>query len=323
MNYRALIKDAFWLTLRNRYLWFFGFFAAGTGGCANFNVPSGGSSGFDDGDFGDSFPASGLNPGQWLFVSVALILAIVALVLLIVLIFVVLSLISQGALAESVAAIDRGESRRFSSAFRAGVSNLWRVLGYYLLLILISLGLLLVIGAPITLLVVGMFAGTESVVAQFIVVVLSVLAGVLLLMGVFVPLSIIGQFALRGIVVGREGVVGSVGSGYRLFRQNLGRSLLIWLLQLALSIGAGIALLIVIILLGFILFLPAIILAVTELITAAIVAGIVAALILLPLLIVASGAFGTFNHSYWTLAYLRPTAPPPPAMESYSSPDLG
>ncbi len=54
----------------------------------------------------------------------ALILAIVALVLLIVLIF------------------------GFSSAFRAGVSNLWRVLEYYLPFILISLGLLLVIGAP-------------------------------------------------------------------------------------------------------------------------------------------------------------------------------
>ncbi len=67
MNYGALIKDAFWLTLRNRYLWFFGFFATGKGGSANFNVPSGGSSGFDDGDFGDSLPASGLNPGQWLF----------------------------------------------------------------------------------------------------------------------------------------------------------------------------------------------------------------------------------------------------------------
>jgi hypothetical protein len=27
LNYWDLIKDAFWITLRNRYLWFFGFFA--------------------------------------------------------------------------------------------------------------------------------------------------------------------------------------------------------------------------------------------------------------------------------------------------------
>ena len=51
MNYGDLIKDAFWITLRNRYLWFFGFFAGGTS--ANFNppLPSGGFDGFDDNDF--------------------------------------------------------------------------------------------------------------------------------------------------------------------------------------------------------------------------------------------------------------------------------
>ena len=309
MNYGDLIKDAFWLTLRNRYLWFFGFFAGFSGsGSANFNVPSGGSGGFDDDDFGDLPPMS--DPGQWLFDNLALILTIAGLVLLILLVFIVLSLVSQGALAESVAAIDRGESRRFSSTFRAGLSNFWRVLGYYLLFILISLGLLLLIGIPIALLVAGVFAGTESAGARVIVVVLAVLAGIVLLIGVFIPLSIIGQFALRGVVVGREGIVGSVGGGYRLFRRNLGRSLLVWLIQLALTIGAGIALLIALILLGFVLFLPAIILFVAEYFTAAIVAGIVAGLILLPLLIVASGALGTFTHSYWTLAYLRLVSPP-------------
>ncbi|MCA1730607.1 MAG: hypothetical protein LC751_14750 [Actinobacteria bacterium] len=171
MNYGALIKDAFWLTLRNRYLWFFGFVAAGTVGAANFNFPSGGSGGFDDGGFGDPTSTPGFDLSQWIVDNLALILAIAVLVVLIGLVFIVLSLISQGALAESVAAIDRGESRRFSSAFRAGLSNFWRVLGYYLLFLLISLGLLLVIGVPIALLVAGVFAGTESVGARITAVV--------------------------------------------------------------------------------------------------------------------------------------------------------
>ena len=29
MNYGDLIKDAYWITLRNRFLWFFGFFVVG------------------------------------------------------------------------------------------------------------------------------------------------------------------------------------------------------------------------------------------------------------------------------------------------------
>ncbi|MEJ7872192.1 MAG: hypothetical protein WKF67_08015 [Rubrobacteraceae bacterium] len=317
MNYGDLIKDAFWLTLHNRYLWFFGFFAGGAGGGGNFNIPSGGSGGFDDedfgepggGGFGDQMSAQGFDPGQLMFDNLALILGIIALVVLVVLFFVVMTLISHGALAESVAAIDRNESRRFSSAFRAGLSNFWRVLGYYLLFILITLGLLLLIGIPIALLVVGVFAGTESLGARIVTAILAGLAVIVLLIVVFIPLSIIGQFALREVVVDRAGIVGSVRGGYRLFRRNLGRSLLVWLIQVALSIGAGIVLLIVLLILGFILFLPTIILAVAGYTTAAIVAGIVAAMILLPLLIVASGALGTFNHSYWTLAYLRLVSP--------------
>ena len=53
--------------------------------------------------------------------NVALIVvALVVRVLVILLVFVILSLISQGALAESVAAIDRGERRHFWSAWGLG-----------------------------------------------------------------------------------------------------------------------------------------------------------------------------------------------------------
>ncbi len=226
MSYGDLIKDAFWLTLRNRYLWFFGFFAGGTSANPNvLNIPSGS---FDDTDFDQrsSVPVVVEHVRQSMFKYVALVMALGTLVLLIVLVFIALSLVSQGALAESAAAIDRGESRRFSSAFRTGLSDFWRVLGYYLLFLLIGFGFLLVIGVPLALLVAGVIASTESIVAQILTVVLAVLAGLALLIDMFIPLSIIGQFALREIVVGRERVFGSIGSAYRLFRYNLGKSLL-------------------------------------------------------------------------------------------------
>lgn len=93
--------------------------------------------------------------------------------------------------------------------------------------------------------------------------------------------------------------------GFGLFRRNLGRSLLVWLISLGLSLGVGIALLISALIVGLILFLPTIALGLAGYSTAAIATGAVAALILLPLFLVASGAVGTFNHAYWTLAYLR------------------
>jgi hypothetical protein len=317
MNYGELIGDAFRITLRNRYLWFFGFFA---GGSTSFNVPTnipsgGGSFDFDDFQSSSSM-LSALQVGQGLGTGVVIAgLVIVALILA--LFFIFMSILSQGALADSVAAIDRGDGRGFGTAFRSGLGNFWRVLGYIVVFILIAIGLLLVIGIPVALLIGGTFAATQSVGARITVSVVVGILAVLALIIVFVPFSIIGQYALREIVVRRERVLGSVGSGYGIFRRNIGRSLVILLIQFGLSIGIAIAFFLVLLIVGLVLFIPTIALAVAGYSTAAIVAGVIAGVILVPLLLVATGAIGTFSHAYWTLAYLRLTAPPTAAPSPY------
>ena len=307
MSYGDLIRDAFRITLRNRFLWFFGFFA----GSAFFNFPSGGGN-FDTDDFdrsGAGASALAAQVGSGIFENAALIVGLVVVVLLIALLFIIMAIISQGALSESVAAIDRGEGRRFGSTFRAGLRTFWRVLGYYLLFFLIGIGLLVAIGVPVALVIGGTFAATQSTGARVIVAVLAGLAAVALIILIFIPLHIISQYALREVVVRRARVFGSVGSGYGVFRRNLGRSLLLWLIHIGLMIGIGIALLVAVLLVGLVLFIPTIALALAEYSTAAIVTGVIASLILLPILLVASGAAGTFGHAYWTLAYLRLTTP--------------
>jgi hypothetical protein len=101
MSYGDLIRDAFRITLRNRFLWFFGFFA----GSAFFNFPSGGGN-FDTDNFdrsGAGTSALAAQFGSSVLDSVVLVVGIVAVVLLIVLLFIVMSIISQGGLSESVA----------------------------------------------------------------------------------------------------------------------------------------------------------------------------------------------------------------------------
>jgi hypothetical protein len=310
MNYGELIKDAFRITIRNRYLWFFGFFVGGSTGInVPTSVPSGGGS-FDSDDFqSSSSMLSALQLGQGLGTGV-LIAGIVIVAIIIALFFIFMFLVSQGALADSVAAIDRGERRGFRMAFRSGMGNLWRVLGYFIVLFLIAVGLMLVIGIPVALLIGGTFAATQSVGARIAVSVVVGILAVLALIVVFVPFSVIGQYALREVVVRGERVLGSVGGGYSIFRRNIGRSLLILLIQFGLSIGIAIAFFVALLIVGLILFIPTIALAAAGYSTAAIVAGVVAGVILLPLLLVATGAIGTFSHAYWTLAYLRLTAPP-------------
>jgi len=307
VNYGDLIRDAFRISWRNKYLWFFGFFVGGVGSSFGGNVPSGAGN-FDGGgseQSGTPNLAAQLGPG--LFDNVALAVALFVVIGLIVLLFLALTLISQGALAENVAAIDRGEGRRFGSGWRAGLGNVWRVLGYYVVYLLITLGLLIAIGVPIALLVGVTFAVTQSVAARVIVAVLAGLLGILALILVFIPLSIISQYALREIVVRRTGIFASFGGGYRIFRCDVGRSLLLWLINLLLGIGVTIAVVLALGIVGLVLFLPTILLAFAEMSTAAIVTGIVAGVILLPILLAVSGATGAFFHSYWTLAYLRLT----------------
>ena len=310
MSYGDLIKDAFAISRRNKYLWFFGFFVGGVGSSFGGNVPSGAGN-FDGGGSeqsgaGASGLAAQLGPGVFVD-NVALLVALAVVGVVILLLFIALTLISQGALAENVAAIDRGEGRRFGSGWRAGLANIWRVLGYYVAYFLITLGLLIAIGVPIALLVGITFAVTQSVAARVIVAALAGLLGIAALILVFIPLSIVGQYALREVVVRRTGIFASFGGGYRIFRRDVGRSLLVWLINLGLGIGVTIAALIGLGIVGLALFLPTILLAFAEMSTAAIVAGIVAGVILLPILLVVSGATGAFFHSYWTLAYLRLT----------------
>ncbi len=307
MNYGDLIRDAVRVSWRNKYLWFFGFFAGGVGSSFGGNVPSGAGN-FDGGgpeQSGTPGLAAQLGPG--LFDNVALLVALFVVIGLIVLLFLALTLISQGALAENVAAIDRGEGRRFGSGWRAGLGNIWRVLGYYVVYLLITLGLLVAVGVPLGLLVGVTFAVTQSVAARVIVAVLAALLGIVALIVVFIPLSIIGQYALREIVVRRTGIFASFGGGYRIFRRDIGRSLLLWLINLLLGIGVTIAAVLALGIVGLVLFLPTILLAFAEMSTAAVVAGVVAGVILLPIFLAVSGATGAFFHSYWTLAYLRLT----------------
>lgn len=319
MNYGALIGDSLRLMLRNRYLWFFGFFAGGTATNFVFNVPS-------------NFPnvpsdLENLNPGSVALSpalvvqggpgggTVALVAALVLLALLLVLLVIALSLLSRAALVDGVAAIEGGGERRFASAWRAGAAGMWRVLGLGVLLFLLGLGLLLAVAAPVGLGIALVFAVTQSVGARVLVTVLLSLVAVALLIAIFVPLAIIGQLALRRMLLGGDGITGCIGGGYGMFRRNVGRSLLLWLIQIVVAFGLGIALLIVAAIVGLLLFLPTIILAVSEITTAAIVAGVIAGVLLLALFVVASGALGTFGSAYWTLAYLRLEAPETRAAE--------
>jgi hypothetical protein len=295
-----LISEAFWLAWRHRFLWFFGFFAGGTS--FNFNAGSGSSGN----NIGGAPPAWAEDLIRWITENLLLFLSVViSVIILLVLVFVTLLALSQGGLVDSVAALYRGETRSFLPTWRAGVSHFWRVLGLKALLFFIWIGLALVIIAPVALAGVVVFSSTNSVGLIVLFVVLAVLLVIALFILLFVPLAIIGQLALRELVLGGERVGGSIGGGFGLFRRNLGRSLLLWIISIALLFGAKAMLLIVTIVLGLAAFVPVAALLSAGFTAAAVVVGVVGALVFLVPFLAISGAIGTFGSSYWTLAYLQ------------------
>ena len=304
MNYGDLLSEAFRLAWRNRFLWFFGFFVAGGGGSFNFPANFGGQEVQNPFD-----PVAG--PLQWISDNLVLFLTVViSVIVVLALIFLVLSMISQGALAESVAALHRGETRSFGSAFRVGTANFWRVFGLKVLFFLIALGLVLVIFLPVVLGALAAFSLTDSMGLRVLAVVLGVLFVFVALIVVFLPFAIVNQFGLRELVVSRRRITESIAGGFRLFRRNIGRSLLVWLIQLAVMLGLGIALLVALVIFGAILLGPAIALFATDHANAGVVAGVLGGVLFLVPVFVISGAIGAFNHAYWTLAYLRLVEPP-------------
>ncbi len=326
MSYSDIIKEAFWIAWRNRFMWFFGFFLSGAAGsfASPTNFGNFGVSGEDVSTGG--VPPWLLNLGQWIQENVVLfVVIVVGFVLSVVTIWLVLFTISRGALAESVAAIERGETRRFSSAWRAGISSFWGVVGQVTIIFLIWLGITLAICLLGGLLAVGTFAATDSIAVRILVVAFEVILFVPLLIAFFVSLTIVGQFALRALVVGGEGVFASIGSGYRLFRRNLGRSLLLLLIQIGIALGAGGAIFAFLTITGLLLSVPVTLLSSSgQNVVSTVVAVVLVLIFSIPFIVITS-AVGVFHQAYWTLAYLRLTQPtqPPAPTDPYGTPGTG
>ena len=290
MNYGENISGAFWISLRNPYLWFFGLFVGGSG--VNVNLSN------QNGNFGPSqsllqFAENNL---------VAVIIVGLVLAILLVVVFIALSTISQAGLVASVAALHDGRTSRFSSTWRAGTSNFWRMLGLQVILLLIGGLLFLLIVTPAVLAGLLIFNFSEpGVVSVSLVVVVALLAVVLLIL-LSVPLSIIAALAIRDLVLGDGRVFGSLGGGYRLFRSNIGKSILVLLIQIGIGIVITVLLSIVTFAVGF--FASSLLAPLLDGFSLGDILLVAGALIVfsLPFLVLGS-IVGTFSHAYWTIAY--------------------
>jgi hypothetical protein len=282
MNYGKILSRAVNIVWENKFLILLGILVAlGSG-----SIPNGSGGNGNDQQFGEpgQFPrlddeiaglAAGLAVG---LICVALIVGIALWVV---------STIARGGLIAAVDTIESGGRSTFSQAWSAGWQRIWTLLGIGLLpaiptLILFVLGLIALVGYG------GAFAffGADFA-APFGAVGLGLTIAVLVcvIVPVALVLSILRHFAERACMLEDLGVIDSYRRGTSVLMANLGEAIILFLIQIAISIG-----------LFFLLFLPGVIM--------------ILCCLLWPLFLAVQGAISAFVSALWTLAWRDWTGTP-------------
>ncbi len=211
-------------------------------------------------------------------IAVAGILLLIGVVILLGLTFWAAGTISRGGLINAVDEIDGGNPTSLSDAFKAGWEKGWRLIGIGFVPSIPML-VLLIMGT-------GMFVGYGGFEAltqgNYPLLGMGTILPVVVLACLLVPMAMIlgllRNFANRACMLEDLGVIGSYRRGFEVLGNNFGPALLLFLIQVALSIGIWVMMLI-----------PGILIALCCL--------------LWPLLILIQGAFSAYYSTLWTLAW--------------------
>ncbi len=218
-------------------------------------------------------------------VAVGGIVILVVLLFLFGLVLWTVGTISRGGLISAVNEIELGNPTNFSEAFRAGWQKGWRLIGIGL--VPAMPGLILIFFSLVTM---GLFGGFEALsrgvynpTEEWIF--LPILVFACIMVPVMLILSLLRVFANRACMLEDLDVISSYRRGFEVLGDNLGPAVLLFLLQIAISFGIGIMMLIPGILIALCCFLW-------------------------PVFLLIEGGFNAFYSTLWTLAWREWTGLP-------------
>jgi len=310
IDYSRLMSDTWRLVWRHKFLWFFGFFAAGSTsiGGGNFDYSS---SSQQNGRGAQSSTSRQIEDWVTAHLTLLLILAAAAVVLLILLWL--WSIVCRGAVIGSVRDRRRDKPISFGSAFSRGRESFWRLLLFDLFLLLLVVCLMVILLALI--LMVVFLAAAAGDAGRVILVLLGLWLLTFIGFGMgylfccallFLPwilISTIVIFATRAVVLESLRPMAALRRSFRLIMDNLTHVLFLFLISVGLSIAAAI----IMVMAGGVSAIPAIIAWVVAYNQSWTVLTIVIAsvLLILPLtvFIVAAALMNTYFTAYWTIGF--------------------
>ena len=303
--YRQILKKAWYITRKFKYLWPLGIFAAFLGNGSEYQVLFKQISSVSNQpdtitlwkeNLNSFLPNLDLSTGNVLLAVLTLVIGLIILAF-----FVWLIISSLGGLIKGVAGANSDESMTFVGLLKVGSRKFWPLLGLNIVAKAIVYGMLILILTP---LMIATFAQGNST-TNLLIIILTFL--------IFIPLTIIVSLAIKYgsafVVLNNERFWPSFKNGWRLFATNWLVSLEMALILFVINILVGLAF----ILLSLILFSPFFFFGVIYTIQAPSLFTVLM-YISLTLLLIASIIIGAllacFQIGSWTLLYLRLTGGP-------------
>lgn len=244
--YRTILKRAWDNTWQHKYLWFFGLFAAllGNGGELELIFRNYDGQARDvlfptwqrfaeTGIFNGSALSNIANLARTEPYTLFLALTTLFIIVLLVMFILWLTIVSQVAIVHNTAKIKHDKEHDFKDGIMQGIKNFWPVLGFNLIIKLISAVLLFLIGLPI-------FFG-------FVKTTFTINLTYVLMFIIFIPISLVlsfvFKFAIVHTVVKGQKFLESIKSGFELFKKNWLVSMEMAILLFFINFLTGIALL--------------------------------------------------------------------------------
>jgi len=325
MDYGKLMRRAWEITWRYKFLWVFGiaiaFCRAGGGSGSNFNFSNRNFTGQNN-QFGQFMnPANPFSQALERFFSSGLLWLFIGFLIVLVILFFFIGMAvvayARGSIIRSVNLLENGETVNFRLAWEEGKKSFRRLLGMEILINIPGLLVGLAIMVAVILLIwnliksSGMAYGADQsaifrsllTIAPAFVIIICSLACVAFLIQILV--AILEVFGSRAIAIEDLPVIAALARGWKLFLANLAPAIILALILFGISLGIGIVIGLPVALLlgGFVV----VVVGLTHLAGPAWLVFLpVIVLLILAVAILTSfvrGVYLVFTETLWTLAY--------------------
>ncbi len=299
MPYWDIVTRSFRISWNYKYLWLIALFSGegGAGFSFNYSQQTRPSRTNEQPNFG----ATQQQAATWLSDHIGLVVVVVVVWLLLVIAFFILAAVCEGATVRASAEHDAERPFHLGWAWRSGVTTMWVIVRFRLLLIALALPLLVPIFVVAFGLILALTNGNRGATAGLI-------SGGLLLALIGIPyliyLFFLSRLGTRALVLEQLAARASIARAHRLLFKRLGRTLLVWLL----SILVGVVLSIALACFSLILAVPFAVAGVALYASGSTAFWLLIALailIFLPLYLVIAGFLAAQSSTYWTLAFRR------------------